>query len=509
VLEALLRGSNSRAFPAQYLLSVLPGNLPAMQQFYSSPPTTRAVLGAVSSLTKWLQASLVTLSTLLQHPTDTAAAAGEDTAAGLSCVAGRLGGVHEDTSVQNPETLWRATIDGSIRLADLAVRNLGRAALLLDSVTLEEPAAVAAAAMSGCAGSSNRAWFMEQVLSAGPQPGQGAVLGRADCNLAVYKALLEELGPGPQPLHGIAQRLQPEFTAMHQAAAARQAAALGKKQGTDAAAIAEQLQTLHLGVGVSNAGDGPPAHAAAAASIPAAAAAVCVSSTSVASSPGGVPAGTPGDVTVAANALLVACKAAGALQGALQLLVEFVTGSMGHKLMPVDSAHLASQHRQIHRLSAAVQELAEWAVLLHPLLVQVLPAEHGQVLVGLAGRLAGSSSSSSSSRLFGRLVGMVSQQVPESKLSDAEVAAVLGALQHVVIPEQPGCSNPRCCCMEGVSEAAMQTQVCVACRGARYCSTACQRAHWKGGHKEACKAVQAATEAAAEAAVGSSLGHNG
>jgi hypothetical protein len=147
-------------------------------------------------------------------------------------------------------------------------------------------------------------------------------------------------------------------------------------------------------------------------------------------------------------------------------------------------------------LSAAVQEVAEWAVLIHPLLVQLLPAEQGQVLVDLHGRLGGGGggSSSSSSNRVGRQGGSI------KKLLEEEVTAVLGALQHVVIPGQPGCSNPRCCCMEGINEAAMKTQVCAGCRGVRYCSAACQKAHWKAGHKEVCKAAQAAAKAVIEAA---------
>ena len=31
-------------------------------------------------------------------------------------------------------------------------------------------------------------------------------------------------------------------------------------------------------------------------------------------------------------------------------------------------------------------------------------------------------------------------------------------------------------------------QLCGRCRGARYCSPECQRAAWKGGHKQACQA---------------------
>jgi hypothetical protein len=201
----------------------------------------------------------------------------------------------------------------------------------------------------------------------------------------------------------------------------------------------------------------------------------------------------PGDITVAVNALLVACKAAGALLGLPELLEKAVQACQMYGM--VDSWYLRlveDMEYPRRQLSAGVQEVAEWAVLLHPLLAQLLPAEQGQVLAGLRGRLVGSSSSSSSSSS-----GAARAQGTAPRLSSAEVAAVLGALQHVVIPGQPGCSNPRCCCLDGVSEEEMKTQVCTGCRGARYCSKTCQRAHWGAGHKEVCKAVQAAAQAAA------------
>jgi hypothetical protein len=128
------------------------------------------------------------------------------------------------------------------------------------------------------------------------------------------------------------------------------------------------------------------------------------------------------------------------------------------------------------------------------------------VLVGLQGRLVGDSSSSSNgggghggSRGDGGL-GERQQEwadTSDSWFTDEEVDAVLGAVRAVVVPEQPGCSNPRCCCLNGPSEGEMKMQACAACRGARYCSAACQRAHWSAGHKEVCKAVQAAAQAAA------------
>lgn len=50
-----------------------------------------------------------------------------------------------------------------------------------------------------------------------------------------------------------------------------------------------------------------------------------------------------------------------------------------------------------------------------------------------------------------------------------------------------GCCHLDCTNMEGVSEAALMTQLCSGCRRVRYCSVGCQRAAWlKGGHKEVC-----------------------
>jgi hypothetical protein len=54
------------------------------------------------------------------------------------------------------------------------------------------------------------------------------------------------------------------------------------------------------------------------------------------------------------------------------------------------------------------------------------------------------------------------------------------------------CSYYDCASLEGDSEAGVKLQACAKCGGARYCGRACQVAHWKAGHKEACTASQAA-----------------
>lgn len=51
----------------------------------------------------------------------------------------------------------------------------------------------------------------------------------------------------------------------------------------------------------------------------------------------------------------------------------------------------------------------------------------------------------------------------------------------------PGCCNLACSNLDGVSEAALPTQICGGCRKARYCCVECQRVAWvEGGHSIVC-----------------------
>jgi hypothetical protein len=325
-----------------------------------------------------------------------------------------------------------------------------------------------------------------------------------------------QLLANPHLVLAVQKQLHPELAAMQTAAAARQAAVLAKQRGKETAAIAERLQAMQLDTSVGIDQDRTDVSMSATAgagdaTVPLDSSAGCEgnatpagsssssSATSSSADVHGVPPVTPGDITVAANALLVACKAAGALWGVPQLL-ERSLGAHGDQTAVQSNPDQLDPQASSRRLAADLQDLAEWVVLLHPLLVQLLPAEQGQVLVGLSERLGGGGGSSSGSSSNNNSSVVQEQEATRSSygLSTQEVAWVLGALQHVVIPGQRGCCNPRCCCLEGVSEAEMKTQVCVACRGARYCSAACQKAHWRAGHKEVCKAVQAAAKAAGE-----------
>jgi hypothetical protein len=521
LMEALVRtpgGAHNNWNP----LGALPTHLPEMQLIYSSPSTARAALCGVTSMTKWLRGRTLALELLLEHSDNGEAAAMAAAAAGVRKAVPGAAGVELVNCLNRPLSVINHIIPPAMRLVDVAVQSLVRPAALLDPASYQDAAAAAAA--TAPAGRRSRAWLKEKALL-GAQPHSVTLLEPGDLALAL-KAYKEHMLSNPQLLGLILQQLQQGLGAQQRAAAARQAAKLAKRQGGDVAALTQQLQAVQVGGGSSSIGgalDGdasatPAGYAASPLGTPLQGALLAAaegstsvgidssssssssSSSAAATSAGGVPLVTPGDITVAANALLVACKSAGALLGVPQLL-EQVLPVMARPgwYTPADAQFIRLYSNACDNLSAGLLEVAEWAVLLHPLLVQLLPAEHGQVLVDLHGWLVGGNSSSSSGA-----AQATGGQGNTRRLSAAEVAAVLDALQHVMVPGQPGCNNPRCCCLEGSSEATVKLQICSGCQGARYCSSACQRAHWKTGHKEVCKAAQAAAkEAAAAAARGS------
>ena len=72
------------------------------------------------------------------------------------------------------------------------------------------------------------------------------------------------------------------------------------------------------------------------------------------------------------------------------------------------------------------------------------------------------------------------------------VAFALPAL--ALLPSPLCCNNPGCVNLEETAEWQLVNRpgsVCAGCRTARYCSTACQRAHW-AAHKPVCKALKEA-----------------
>ncbi|KAG2431543.1 hypothetical protein HXX76_009557 [Chlamydomonas incerta] len=52
------------------------------------------------------------------------------------------------------------------------------------------------------------------------------------------------------------------------------------------------------------------------------------------------------------------------------------------------------------------------------------------------------------------------------------------------------CCATRCTNLAGRSEAELPLQACGSCKAVRYCGRACQAAHWRAGHKEACGALK-------------------
>lgn len=84
------------------------------------------------------------------------------------------------------------------------------------------------------------------------------------------------------------------------------------------------------------------------------------------------------------------------------------------------------------------------------------------------------------------LLDSVSCADPESS-QEINVMWEKHAMTHFNGRMLPGCCYLGCNNVEGVSEAALKTQLCSGCRKARYCSVGCQRAAWrKGGHSTVC-----------------------
>lgn len=52
------------------------------------------------------------------------------------------------------------------------------------------------------------------------------------------------------------------------------------------------------------------------------------------------------------------------------------------------------------------------------------------------------------------------------------------------------CSNPDCETRDQLDRK-LKLKTCAGCKGAKYCSTECQKVHWKKTHKKMCKALRA------------------
>jgi hypothetical protein len=299
LLEAMVRTPGTNLF-AWELLEALPSHLPEMQLFYSSPSTARATLSAVTSTIMWLQGWTMALAGLGQASTD--AAAGAASTVTPRFVSAALARYTDNTQ------LWRHTAFQAPLLARFAARSLARAAALLDPSLHAGTAAAARAPAGRC----SRAWLQEKALLA--MQSTSTVGGSDAAALAAYKA---RLSSNPGLVGSILEQLQQGLKAQQQAAAARQAIKLSRRQGGDASELTEQLQALQLGGYSSSVGSGTSSAVADGTPLPAPA---TKGSTAGGASKKHLPAVTPSDITVASNALLMACKAAGVLPGVCQLL---------------------------------------------------------------------------------------------------------------------------------------------------------------------------------------------
>jgi hypothetical protein len=223
------------------------------------------------------------------------------------------------------------------------------------------------------------------------------------------------------------------------------------------------------------------------------------SSSGEAGAPSATP--TPAEVEVATSALVLGGRIASMLVG-MPARFAWLKVKMQATVFDQD----ALQPLDPLKLAAALRYLTAWVLLVRPLLSDLLPPRQAQLLqlLGKKWEAAGGGP--------GRFVKERIQSCSDAEfgLTADEQGYVLQLAGCVVVPHLPGCWNPLCCNLSGLSEMDVKTFHCPRCRQAQYCSRACQAAHWKAGHKAVCRPVAtapqvpAAAAAAAAAAAGSS-----
>jgi hypothetical protein len=412
--------------------------------------------------------------------------------------------------------VWHA-VQAGLQLSEMAIRFMARAAALLDPVLA--PLAAYLAATRLLPGQDGKPWAVEAVLHGGTW-----LAGEKQVSFH-YQGLLVE-----DKLHmsGMMQELSAALALQQAAAVQKQANKLAKAAGGGAAEaeqLRQQLQRMWLGGGRdAPAGlDGTEQEQLATGQVAVepvgGTSSSCAGGSSSSSSSSSVAgagaasaevklphilqrscangilkqeeilaAGDPSrwstslgptteeDLRVASTALLAACKAAGAV-AQLQLLMQQLQPVLAQQPwgQGMVTGPTAMPHCDPMHIYVICRDVADWALLLAPLLAVLLPAQQAAELQEVA-------------------AGVKREMKGIAMLSPTMTARVLGLLGHVMVPGAPGCSYPGCCNMEGRSEAELATQVCSKCRGARYCCRDHQVAHWKAGHKEVCRAAQAVAQ---------------
>jgi hypothetical protein len=194
---------------------------------------------------------------------------------------------------------------------------------------------------------------------------------------------------------------------------------------------------------------------------------------------------TPADKYVAATAVLMACKAAGAVAQLPQLLAQ-VEGIMAQQPWgQAVAVEMQGPFCDVPRLLKSSSYPAEWGVLLEEVVSSYLMPEPSAEMK--------------------EVVASISRnRLGFPVLTPDTVSRLLGLMGQMDIPSPPGCTYPSCCNLEGRSEAELPVQVCSKCRRARYCCREHQVAHWKIEHKGDCLKAQAAAKQVCDVAAGKS-----
>jgi hypothetical protein len=489
----------------QCLLDFLPRDTAGLHAAASSPKGSAALLSAITSAAKRQRVTQAALAALAQAGGVLAPAA----AAVVVAVPGAMGCHLAEQLMQQPGLILEHAFHLGLQLTDLAILMLSRAAALVDPMLAPAAAYLATRLPPG---QNHQLWGLEVLLTNPARAADGN--GCAMPYVSILGAYVD----------GVLEQLEAAVACQQAGPAARQAAQLAKAAGgmaAEAELLRQQLQSMLLerdaddGPGINTQAPGVPERISAdmlatmaasidsedaddspSAQLPLILGMLCkrgllqLEEVLAAGDPAqwaaAVEPPSPADLQVAATALLAACKAAGAVAQLPQMLgraqLAMAKQPWGEALLSQPSV----TRTRLPYLQGRCSAVAEWAVLLVPLLKKLLPTE-------LAAQLQQAAGSTPAGDQAG---GAATALTPES------ASRVLGLLGHVVVPGAPGCSYPGCCNLEGRTEAELPLQVCCKCKGVRYCCREHQVAHWKAGHKEVCQAAQAAAQQVRDAAAG-------